>query len=918
MKLRIVQCNCQGLLNKKDFAQIFLKSFNVSIFCVNEVHTKSPISFDDYITIRNDRSDRRGGGVAIFVHNSLTINDFNSITVNNIEIAYVDIKLKKSFLRIVTCYCPPCSAMTATAIKSFYIKDKTIICGDFNAKHQALGSVGENSNGIKLVELLSKFDINLLSDGSPTHTHYNGSSDQLDLFLCSDKLSKFSSSVEILPEFAGSDHLPILLEFDTVVEPAYPIKRLNIRRADWEKLSNIVDDEIDKIRDEIAILTCNILEQIDFTASKIISSIDYAIKQSIPLCDAKSLKNWSFNLEILFAIKFSRKCRRVWMRTGDRVDKYLYNKASKVVCCLTRAAAFHRFRNECNNTNALLYKKPRLFWQKVRNSIDNSNVTIARPLKDLCDPNCKIYNNKDKANLFANYLYDVFNIHSGKQFSKSFEDGVKYYLKQNEQDLFPRLVANKPVHPMCIVTVDEVEAIIVNLFFKAPGIDNISNTIIRHLSRKFIIFLTEFFNLILKHGYFPQILKKAVIVMIPKPNKDHSTCKGYRPISLLPTISKILERILALRLYNKLEELHVIPPFQAAFRMDHSTDDHNFRLSQCVSQGFACNEDTVLICLDNEGAFDRVWPDGLRIRMLDCVLPRDFIRVMSNFIDGRSFCVRVANSHSYFVSMRAGVPQGSSLSPILYSLLVANLFTGISVNIYIGNFADDIALWKTCLSRASAVREINIALEHVYRWMCRYKQKINPEKSQAICFTKKGFPDSNSKKLVINGTFVEWRKNIIYLGVNYDYLQNWNAQFIYMSKSFELRLNGLRKLCRKEFGLSPKIAIIVYKVFIRPVIEYSCCAWLNIKPNKIKKLQVLQNKALRLALRAPPDTRITVLHSRTGIPTLYEHLVTKSVNFLQNCLSKNTLTGRDIRFWLNLYTDNELENTSLGMVKHLL
>ena len=180
------------------------------------------------------------------------------------------------------------------------------------------------------------------------------------------------------------------------------------------------------------------------------------------------------------------------------------------------------------------------------------------------------------------------------------------------------------------------------------------------------------------------------------------------------------------------------------------------------------------------------------------------------------------------------------------------------------------------------------------------------------------FPDENVPKLKVNGVGVEWRESVLYLGINYDRKLTWSIQFDYMVKSCESRLSGLRKICRKDFGLTPRNALIVYKAFIRPVLEYGCISWLNISDTKMRKLQIIQNKALRLALRAPIETPIIDLHREAIICPLKEHLLLRAAKFLQMALERNTLSGRDARFWLALHTEEEIKNTPLGVLKHLI
>ena len=355
--------------------------------------------------------------------------------------------------------------------------------------------------------------------------------------------------------------------------------------------------------------------------------------------------------------------------------------------------------------------------------------------------------------------------------------------------------------------------------------------------------------------------------------------------------------------------------YQAAKTLNEETRKEflNLTCSKAKNKG----QETVIVCLDNQGAFDCAWPDAIRFQLLNTDIPKDFIRYISNFLDDRSFMVRVCGSFSSLRFAKAGVPQGSSLSPHLYILLVRNIFKkncNIWLEVHIGHFADDIALWTSDKTRRKAVARMNEALNEVTTWMSKFRQILNTSKSQAMIFTTKGLPKPGSTPLFIKGVVLEWREFVLYLGVRFDRTLSWKPQFEFMIQRFADRMNLLRKLCHKDFGISPKIGLMIYKCYIRPVVEYGCPAFLALQKHQTDKLQILQNQALRLCLRAPRDTEIVKLHEEAKIPLLKPFLMSRFCKFVNTAIENNVLCGEEALYYLSLYSEKELKKSPLGLV----
>lgn len=189
---------------------------------------------------------------------------------------------------------------------------------------------------------------------------------------------------------------------------------------------------------------------------------------------------------------------------------------------------------------------------------------------------------------------------------------------------------------------NEIKNFIKNLpLKKAPGHDKISNVILKNLPNPAIAYINNIYNSILRTGYFPIIWKNSEIIPVPKPNKNHNNTESYRPISLLPSLSKILEKIILKRINNHLNITQSIPKHQFGFINKLSTSHQLLRISEHIHTAFQNKQHTVATFLDISQAFDRVWHPGLIYKLKSIGTPNYLLQIIKSFITDRTFTVTV-------------------------------------------------------------------------------------------------------------------------------------------------------------------------------------------------------------------------------------------------------------------------------------
>lgn len=862
--LNLLNWNANGINNKKLELTYFLNDKKINLACITETHLKSDVTFNisGYSVVRTDRSNANGGGVLILIEKSIPFIKVNLPHTPGLETIAIKFPLNNRLITLIAAYKPPKSKISDSNISAlFQMNSPTLLIGDLNAKNTIWGCRNTNTAGRQLSKIITDLKLQLIIPAEPTHypTDYNKHPDILDIAI-----SNTQTTFHSAPFFElDSDHLPTIISTQQITPPHTPTLTLNTQNINWKKFKNIIQKQSPHFK--ILKTPVEIEQAIAFLNNMIINTINILNNNAQPPTTKHFNKKLPKN--ILTIINTRNKTRRLWCIMRNPQLKKELNLLSNIV---KKSLREHK-QTTYNNLIQSLSTNNNTLWQFTKNILKKKAI-----IPPLTTPTGKKFASYEKAEALAD--------HFAKSFTPNATPTHPLHSKILEIASAPNY--NVP-HKINYISPNEVINIIKNLpIKKAPGHDKISNKILKNLPKPTIAYITNIYNSIIRTGYFPVIWKNSNVIPIPKPFKNLSRTENYRPISLLPTLSKILEKLILKRLNSHLNKTQTIPMHQFGFTNKVSTSHQLLRITEHIHTAFQKKEHTIVTFLDISKAFDKVWYPGLIFKLKEIGTPNYLINTINSFLQDRTFSVTVNNHTSNPRRIIAGLPQGSPLSPTLFNIYTADI--PITSHTHIAQFADDTAIFMSNHSTNQICKQIQTHLNKIDEWSVKWKIKLNPTKSCAKIFSLRTF--STPTPLRINNNPIPWishNESVKYLGLNLDTRLNWKNHITVKAQQAKIKLIQLKPLLNRNSKLSLNNAITIYKSIIRPLMLYACPIWINASKTNINKLQIIQNNFLRLATHAPWFISNIQLHKEFNLPPILYHIALLSNNFFSKI---NTIT----------------------------
>jgi len=358
-------------------------------------------------------------------------------------------------------------------------------------------------------------------------------------------------------------------------------------------------------------------------------------------------------------------------------------------------------------------------------------------------------------------------------------------------------------------------------------------------------------------------------------------------------VAKFAEKIIADFLERFLIVKNVIVPHQSGFRLGRSTHDNLFFLTQKISETLSLNKRSCAIFFDISKAFDKVWHNGLLYKMNSYGVSATIKKWIAAFLSDRIGFVSMFGVKSESISIETGVPQGSVIGPLLFSMYINDIPSCKSNNSFSLLFADDLV---SCFSFTNTGKldgifdQMTRYLKELENWLNRWRLKKSPEKCCYTIFSK----SANVKfkfELSMYGGKIPYAKENKFLGVTFDESLSFKTHIDLIVKKISNRLNIIKILSHKSWYLSEKTLINLYCSLIRSVFDYSFFLANSLSNLNLNKLQVIQNCALRSIYKVWFRGGVSdILHVKANIPRVIDRMYLLGNNFLKRCkFSSNAL-----------------------------
>lgn len=788
--------------------------------CATENIVDSELGIEDYNLVRCDSNSRHTGGTLIYIHTSVKYAVIvNKNYANNTWCLSIDVKTKcikgvytviyhspstsdAVFLDILDQICNQCINLSASCI----------VVGDFNidmSKH--------NTYTDKLQRLIEKNGLRQIVNFCTRITLHTNTI--IDLILTNNE----KISCQPLPKDKISDHetINIVLKSPYVKKIEKQIITIwknydkqslqyHLNTTQWNTFFNTT------LENKLNVL-CNVLFE---AVSKLITRKELVTKKR---------NQW-----------FSKELKEL-----QKIKNSQYLKAS-----VTK-----------NQEDYVIYEQTKTKYRKqvtdTRNKYIQSQITRAQE-NSKCMWKClkTIVNYKEKQSvnvvMFSDVLY-TDELEIATQFNKYFVSSIK--------DIYDSIPPS-PVQPFMSINNNRRQFVFNNISV------NYLSEIVKQLKNKYnkdlitTQVIKDSFDIV---GYFfvniinesfetctvPNLWKLSTITPVPKV-KNTVKCSDFRPINVLPIHEKLLECTVHKQIMSFINTHHVLIDTQSGFRQNHSCETALNLVLATWKEDIDRGHTIISVFLDFKRAFETIDRVTL-LNKLRCIgFSSSAVQWFESYLTGRRQRTEFHGQTSPEIENPYGVPQGSVLGPLLFILYINDIHTAIN-HCKLHLFADDTLLTISSKNITDAIAKINIDLQRLSHWLQINKLKLNINKTKYMIFGKSNVHAQTKHIIHINGEYIDRVNNFKYLGIVIDDKLKFHTHVQHIIKQIAKKIGILYRASKQ---LTTQARVTVYSSMLKPHFQY-CSTILFLCTNcDIDKLQIQQNKIMRLILKCSYDTHI--------------------------------------------------------------
>ncbi|GBM54834.1 Retrovirus-related Pol polyprotein from type-1 retrotransposable element R1 [Araneus ventricosus] len=723
-----------------------------------------------------------------------------------------------------------------------------LIGADLNAHSQSWGYSDFDTRGEKVLNFISSLNGQLLNTpGAPPTYEQRNSNGWPDITIVSSTDLVNNSNWQVLEDLESySDHkfIRTIINRDQYI---LSYNRFNTIFGGHKKFQNIIKSKAQNILQRIS--NTNTPEELDDLTKFIQQEINMACRKSYKLKKTPSTPTISWwNLQLETRKKEISALKRRAQRSFDAEKAHFQLKA------------------------------------KIKQSIFKKEVLSA------------------KRNCFKRNCTQDENVY-GKFFKIAFKNSAPptdiFTLIDNQQRGSPREIAKsilETLYPTTIETTNqtpspkqptleppftnkELKEIIRFLpTNKAPGNDGIDFIIMKQLFQACPSILRNYYSKCLHLQKFPTPLKEGIIVLFHKKGKEERNLSSYRPITLLPTLGKILEKLLLQRFNYTLEKenkLHI--NFNLASNQGKSVDLALHSLISKISEAKQKGLQTLFISIDIKGAFDNLLYSSIKNSIDNITNKTNVTESLKDILSNRKVIIQTQEGPAIWQQTK-GCAQGSCSGPAFWNLVADNILnTDWPQNVHLQAFSDDFAFVISHKTKDGVQQLANRAITTFSNWAELNKLQISLEKTKYVYIGNL----INPARIKWNNTRIQKVSTLRYLGIIIDDKLKWIPHIKEKGTKALQQYQHFQRIAGKNWGLTTANRKLMYKTVIERMLCHGTVAWAQkISESMKRKLNTIQRKFLLLITKAYHTTATNSLQVITGIPPL--HLtVNKEAKFIK-------------------------------------
>ena len=863
--------------------------------------TNAQFSITNYCTYRQDRNTN-GGGILCYVNQKIPHRNRTDIAVNcnGIESIVIHVKLNKISMFFICVYKPP--NVNNDHLKCA-IEEMLNQCNQQSEYVYIIGDMNINfmNNSNALTDTLISFDLKQMIK-EPTCFKSVQNPTLIDIIL-TNKAKSIAKTINV-PLGISDFHNYI---GGAIKMPGPKDERQSIT---YRSFKNFKDETYLNDLETAPFHVSQVFEDVDdqlwFHNKLLLNIIDKnaPTKQRLIKCNQLPYMNdrlrKAINVKAMLRRKYqSFKSQQTWLE---------FKKQRNLVNKLKRTSIREYFEKNCVNNQ----KNSKHFWDVIKPFITDKTKSNYQNIM-LYEGNSLISDPHQVANTFNKYFINVTDDTRESEYVSNME--VNEIISHYENHPSIKLINDNQTNAQSFNFGTVCASLICKKLKclktkKASGFDNISPKFLKIAATNLSLTLTPIINNSITSMQYPDHAKRAIVSPLFK-KSDQLDKANYRPLSILPSTSKLFEGVICEQITNYMSDF--LSKDLSAYRKHYSCNNVLVNCIEHWRKALDNNQYVGCILIDLSKAFDSL-PHGLMIAKLHAYgFSIESCKYVLHYLSNRKQAVKIGSTKSNWQELKTGVPQGSLTGPLLFNIFINDFILQLRNTCSVYNYADDNTLAYSHSDPEVIKFKLEEASNIAIKWFNDNFMKANPSKFQAICFGKNDL----SLKFTIANNIIKTEQIVKLLGVELDNKLSFNQHVSLICKKAARQLNAMYRISK---NLDYDSRMKIYESFIMSNFIYCSAAYNNLNSTNDRKIEKLNKRSLRLVCNNYTCSYSELL-KLTGKFMLYvyrkfhmiEH-VYKTLNNLALPIEPNFFERQTTNY--NLRDDNKLKQPNFKTVTY--